>query len=314
MATVPDLQVIYRRKDDILFGWSPLKKSEAKYYNLYSSSSSGGAYTIVKSKIPNEVDKTVYRGKVVTIVKDTDIPIPENKNIPPIQGGVVTGVNYWFKLTFVDQSNVESSLASSDAIVVRPHYVEPFFENEDEVKNNHNMIWIPERHRWEKMLGDEDGNLKVDAEINIDEINLGNVKVAARPDGTTLEYILVDSNRKVIVRLDPNSIDRVDDYEETSGVVPNSETTILTYTNTLAYFVEKIVCSGTSDAIFKLKVDGSSTRTLRNSWNDRNVTFDFSTIARKIPANSVVTITAEHSEIRNQDFEANLSGFTFTIV
>jgi len=312
MAIVPDLQVLYRRKDDILFGWQPLKKSEAKYYNLYSSSTSGGAYTIVKTKIPNEVDKSVYRGKVVCIVKDADIPIPENKNVPPEQGGVVVGVNYWFKLTFVDQSDVESNLASSDAIVVRPHYVEPFFENEDEVKNNHNMLWIPERHRWEKMLGDPDGKLKVDAEINVEEITLGDVKVAARDDNTTLEYLLVDNNRRLIVRPDPNGITRISDYKETT-VVPNTETTILTFTNGLDYFIEKIVCSGTSDGVFKLKIDGSTKRTLRNSWNDRNVTFDYSTIARKISTSSTTTITVEHSEIRNQDFESSLEGFTYTL-
>lgn len=312
MATVPILQVLYRRADDIMFGWQPLLRTEAKGYNLYSSSSDTGSYTLVKSNILNEKDKQ-YK-KVIVIVKDAEIPIPENFNIPPIQGGVVRGTTWWFKLTYIDQTNTESSLAASPAIVVRPDGVEPFFENENEVQNNHGFAWVEERHRWEKLVLTEDGKLKVDAVVNIGDITVENVKIAARPDGTTLEYILVDSERKVIVRTDPNSIDRIEDYEEKIGVVPNTETIILTYTNSLEHFIEKIVCSGTSDAIFKLKVDGSTIRTLRNSWNDRNVTFDFSTIQRKLAANAVITVTAKHSEIHNQDYESNLIGFTFTIV
>lgn len=311
--SLPVLQVLYRRKDDIMFGWKPLAKSVAKYYNIYSSSSSTGPFTLVKTKIPNEVDKTIYRGKVVSLIKDSQIPIPKNENIPPIQGGVVSGVEWWFKLTYVDLSNVESNLANSDPIVVRPHYEEPFFENENEVQNSHNFGWVDSRHRWEKLRVNDDGELIVDADVNIDNITLGNVKVAAREDNTTLEWILVDDNRKVIVRPDPNSISRIRDYEETLNIVKNSETTILTYTNSVAYFIEKIVCSGTGDAVFKMKIDGTTIETKRNSWNRRNITFDFSTIAAKIPATSIVTVTAKHFEKHTHDFECSLRGFTFSI-
>ena len=314
MPTVPTLQVLYRRRDDIMFGWKPLKNTEAKYYNLYASPTSAGAYTLVKSKILNQVDESVYKGKVISLIKDADVPIPSNPSYPPEQGGVVLhSTRYYFKLTFVDLSNVESNLASSPAILVHPPNVEPFFENEDEVKNNHNMAWVESRKRWEKMQLSDDGDLKVEADINIDTVNLGNVKVAARPDGTTLEYIFVDDNRKLVIRSDPNSIDRISDYEEKTSVPKNIETTILTYTNTLAYFLEKIVCSGTCDALFKLKIDGTTTRSLRNSWNNRNVTFDYSTIAKKIPPNAIITITVIHVEPNNHNFESNLEGFTFTI-
>lgn len=313
MAIVSTLQVLYRRKDDILFGWNPLKKSEAKSYNIYSSSASGGPFTLVKSKIQNEVDRTDYRGKVVCLIKDSEIPIPENFNIPPVQGGEVRGTTWWFKLTFVDLNNIESNIAISPAIVVRPANVEPFFENENEVQNDHNFGWVDSRHRWEKFLLNDNGELKVDAVVNIDEITLGNVKVAARPDGTTLEYIFVDNNRKLVVRIDPNSISRVDDYETKLNVVKNIETIILTYTNVSPFFVEKIVCGGTGDAVFNFKIDGSTRQTRRTSWNRRDITFDFSTIARKVPGSSTVTITAKHSEKNNQNFEASLNGFTFTI-
>lgn len=315
MPTVPNLQVLYRRNGDIMFGWKPLKRNQAKYYKLYASATATGAYTLVQDKIPNEVDKTVYRGKVVYQVKDSDIPILPNPQYPSEQGGVVPHTTrYYFKLTFVDPTSTESSIASSPATLVLPPQIEPFFENEDEVKNNHNMVWVEERKRWEKMRANEDGELVVDANVTVGDITVENIKVAARPDGTTLEYILVDSERKVIVRPDPNSVSRISDYEETTAIQRNTETIILTYTNASDYFVEKVVCSGTGDGKYKLKIDGTTARTLRNAWNDRNVTFDYTDIHKKIPANSIVTITVEHNEPNTHSYEANLEGYTFSIV
>jgi hypothetical protein len=313
MTTAPILQVLYRRKGDILFGWKPLLRTEAKSYNIYSSATSGGAYTLLKSNIPNEVDKTIYRGKVVCCVKDTDIPIPPGEFIDVPRGGLVQGTNFYFKLTFIDLTNVESNLALSDAILVRPAQIEPFFENESEERNNHNFGWVESRKRWERFNITDDGKLSVDAVVNIGEITIGNVKVAARPDGTTVEYILVDNQRELIVRVDPNSISRIQSYGETLGIVKNIETTVFTYTNASSFFIEKVVCTGTGDAIFKFKIDGNPYQTLRSSWNNRNVSFDFSTIARKITAGSVVTVTAKHNESQLLDFESSLIGFTFTI-
>lgn len=288
MPSVPDLQVLYRRREDILFGWKPLKRSEAKSYNLYAASSSGGAYSLVKSNILNEIDKSVYRGKVVVYVKDADIPIPLNKSIPPEIGGVVDGTNYWFKLTFVDPSNVESNIASSPAIIVRPWNEEPFFENENEVQNDHLYAWVKSRRRWEKVLLNDDGKLVVDAEFT-GTITVGDVKI------------------------DPNSVERFSDYEETTNIAKNIETTILTYTKAEDYFIEKVVCSGTADGVYKLKVDGTTERTIRTAWNDRNATFDYSTWAKIISSGSTVTITVTHTERDNQNFEASLEGYVSNI-
>jgi hypothetical protein len=300
MPLVPALQILFRRKDDILFGWNVIPKTQVKSYNLYSCATSAGAYSLVKKIVNARDTNTPYKGKTVAFVKDSDIPIPSQ-------------TNYWFKLTIIDSANVESNINDSTAIVVYPQNVEPFFENEDEIRNTHNMAWIESRHRWEKILLTDDGRLKTDAIVNIDEIQLGNVKVAQKPDGTTLDYMLIDDNRKLIVRQDPDSISRIAAYNEISNIVKNVESVLLTYTNIVAYFVEKIVCSGTADAVFKMKIDGNTVRTIRNAWNDRNAIFDFSSIAKKIPAGSTITITIEHTEKTNHKFEASLEGFTFTI-
>jgi len=125
--------------------------------------------------------------------------------------------------------------------------------------------------------------------------------------------MLVDNDRKLVVRVDPNSISRVNDYEEHVGIAKNVETTILTYTNAAEFFIEKVTCTGTGDAVYKFKINGTTHQTLRSSWNNRNMTFDFSTIARKIPAGAIVTVTANHVENKLLDFESSLIGFTFTI-
>jgi len=300
MPSVPTVSVLFRRKDDILFGWPQLPTSQCQYYKLYSCATSAGAYVFLKN-VPNSKDIAYgYKGKIVVYVKNVEIPIP------PL-------VRYYFKLTFVDLANIESNIALSSPIEVFPDQVEPFWENEDEPRNNHNFGWVEPRQRWEKVQLDANGRLITDAIVNIDNIQLGNVKVAQKPDNVTLDYMLIDNNRKLIVRTDPESIARIAQYIETPNVVKNVETTILSYVNAAPYFVEKAVCSGTSDAVFKLKIAGTTIRTLRNAWNDRNTTFDYSTIARRIPAASTVTITALHAEKVVQNFEASLEGFTFTI-
>jgi len=314
-TTVPILQVLYRRKNDIRFGWKPLPAKDAKSFNLYAGSSETGPFTLLKSNIPNIVNKGDYKGKVTIVIKDEDIPIPENLNVPPLQGGVVRGTKYYFKLTFVDKSSIESNIANSDPIVVWPHGVEPFFENENEVQNEHLFGWVPERHRWEKILLTDDGKLITDADVTVDvgNITLSNVKVAARTDGTTLEYLLVDDLRKLIIRQDPFSNTPLSDYEETAAVARNVETTIFTYSNISKYKIKEIICSGTGDAVFKLKVGGTTIRTLRSSWNDRNQKFEFGIDGREIPAGMTITVTAEHDEPNPQKFEASFEGFKFSI-
>jgi len=291
----PTVSVLYRRKDDILFGWPQLPTSQCKYYKLYYCPTLAGIYVFLKD-VPNIKDTAAgYKTKVITYVKDSDIPIP------PL-------VRYYFKLTFIDIANIESNIALSLPIEVFPPQVEPFWENEDEPRNNHNFGWTETRQRWEKLTITDDGKLRVDVTATI-----GDVKVAQKPDNVTLDYIFIDNNRKLVIRTDPESISRIAQYTETPNVVKNVETQILTYVNALPYFVEKVVCSGTSDAVFKLKIAGTTIRTLRNAWNDRNTTFDYSTIARRIPAASIITLTATHAEKVAQNFEASLEGFTFTI-
>lgn len=299
MPTAPKIQILYRRNGDMQFGWNHLPSTDAKSYNVYQCSTVSGAYVFLKS-VTNHID--VRLKKIICNIKDSDVPIPD-----PI-------LNTWyFKITYVSPLGVESDINLSLPCVVYPHNIEWYWENEDEPKNNHNFGWVESRKRWEKLRLTDDGKLDVNASVNIDTIQLGNVKVAQKPDNITLDYILIDNNRETIVRVDPNSIARLAAYNEILNINRNVESTVLSYTNASPFFVEKISCSGSADAIFKLKIDGTVTRILRNAWNDRNITFDFSTISKKFSAGSVVSITATHNEKAVQRFESSLEGFTFTI-
>lgn len=297
MPLAPKVQVLYRRNGDIAFGWLPLESSEAKSYNLYSSSTPVGVYALLKSGIPNRVDKN-YRNKVVVFVKDIDVPIPAN-------------VRYYFKITFVDLSNIESNINLSPVTTIYPPTVDYHFEGEQQEANNHNFGWVEQNQRWEKLLLTADGKLMVDATVDIGSITIGNVKIAQRPDNATLEYVLVDNNRRVVVSQDPSIYNRVRDYEEKTTVLPHVETIVLTYTNAQAYYLEKIVCTGTADAKFKLKLNGSTFAVLRNSWNNRNVTFDYSDKSLYCSAGTTITVTVLHTEKISQDYETTLTGFTY---
>lgn len=293
---VPQLQVLYRRNGDIFFGWLPLNKSEAKTYNLYSSATPAGVYTLFKSGIPNVVDKT-YKGKVCALVKDIDVPIPLNSR-------------YYFKLTAVDTSNVESNINLSPFATIYPPTVDPHHEGEAEEANTHNYGWVEQNQRWEKFLLTPDGKLSVDANVSIGDITLENVKVAALSDNVTLQYLLVDDNRRLIVKQDPTSINRFRSYSEAANIT-TVETIVYTYTNAEIFYVEKILCTGTADALFRLKIDGTTISALRNSWNNRNVVFDFSDKSLQCLASSTITVTVQHNEVSNQTYQTSLFGFTY---
>jgi len=300
MATVPTLQVLYRRASDILFGWKPLPPAEAAYFNLYASDTEGGTYRLIRSKIANQTDKK-YRTKVVATIKDAEIGLSTTP--PPV-------VDYWFKLTFVDRIGSESALGDSTPKKVLPAGIEPSFENEQEDKNNHNFAWNDSRKRWEKVLVDDDGKLVVDAQVDIGSITLGNVKVAARSDNTTVEYLLVRDDRVLYVKpLDEFTTITAYDFDT---IAASSETTILSHNEGSLFYLTKVICTGEADAIYRLKIGSTIISVERSSWNNRNVKFEFGVKGIEIGGGSTVNVTAEHEESSNQKYEISLMGYKYT--
>jgi len=261
MAYAPRPQILYRRNGDIFFGWAPLSRTEAKSYNLYSSATSAGVYSFLSS-IPNIIDKN-YQNKVCVLIKDAEIPIPAN-------------VKYYFKLTYIDLSNVESNINLSAIIAVYPFGVNPNYEGEQRDLNSHIFAWEETDQHWEKLLINSEGRLKAD------------------------------------VVIDPLSINRINDYEEALNIAPGVETEILSYTNAQSYYLEKIACSSTADALFKLKINGLTINTLRNSWANRNIFFDYSDKSFYCAPATIVSIAVYHTEVNNQNYETSLFGYITT--
>jgi hypothetical protein len=297
MSSAPKAQILYRRSNDLLFGWTPLSKIEAKSYNLYACLTFTGVYVPVKINILNDTDKN-YK-KIVVYIKDSDIPIP------PL-------VRYYFKLTFVSPANIESDIALSAITTVYPPVVDPHFENEAEEANNHNYAWVEENQRWEKVLLTPDGKLKTDANVVIGDITLSDIQIATLPDEITKVYIITDTHKRTVVNVDPTVYSRLQKFEEHVDIATDLETTILTFTNIQQFFVNKIVCSGTADAIFKFKISNITNQVMRNSWNNRNIVFDFTDKSLLIPAGSTITITVKHQEKLAQNFEVSIYSFTYS--
>ena len=296
MNNTLQMSVLYRRTGDISFGWNSLDKTLATSYNLYSSPAIAGPYTFVKS-IKNNVDKNLK--KVAALVKDTDVPLPSN-------------VRYYFKLTLVSPLNVESNISDSPVTIVFPPDIHPFWENEAEEANSHNYAWVEENQRWEKLVQTPDGKLKVDASVTIGSITLSDIQIATLPDNVTKVYLLADSERRTVVSVDPNVYSRLQSFEEHTAIATNVETTILTLTNASQYFVSKIACTGTADGVFKFKINNIVSQVLRNSWNNRNIEFNFIDKDLLIPAGSTVTVSVTHKEKLVQDFECSIFGFTYS--
>lgn len=289
--SIPQAQVLYRRAEDILLGWSQLSKSDAKTYNLYACSTPTGVYVLLKNGIPNVVDKN-YKSKVIVFVEDSDVPIPSN-------------TKYYFKVTYVSPFGIESDINLSQYTTVYPAGVAPSFEGEWKEANGHIFGWSDDRLRWEKLLIKEDGKLLVDAEITNSDS-----KVAALEDDTTLKYLLVDNSRRLVVKQDPTYINRINSYSEMNNIVGGLETTIFTYTNPIVFYIENILCTGTADTLFRLKVSGTTIASLRNNWSNRNINFDFNKSIR-CNAGVTVSITAYHSELANQSYATSFFGYLY---
>ncbi|MDD5650245.1 MAG: hypothetical protein PHF86_07515 [Candidatus Nanoarchaeia archaeon] len=182
---------------------------------------------------------------------------------------------YYFKLTYVNLFDIESDISLSVVTTVYPPHVNFHYEGEASEANNHNFAWSETNQRWEKTLISADGKIEV------------------------------------VTSEGPSTIQCFNSYNESLDVVYNVETTILSYTNSKEYYLHKIVCSGTADAVFYVKINSSIIETLRNSWNNRNVVFDFSEKSFCCNSDDIVTVTALHKEINSQDYNVSLFGHTF---
>jgi len=141
MPTV-DPQVLYRRSlksdNETLFGWKSLPKSTASYYKLYESTNADGPFLLLKDNILNQRSTdNAYKGKVLTRILDSQVPIAINED-------------HYFKVTYVDNSSVESSLADAPVKIVHPPQIDWDNSGQDTDNYVYNHCYDEERHRWVK--------------------------------------------------------------------------------------------------------------------------------------------------------------------
>jgi hypothetical protein len=95
-------------------------------------------------------------------------------------------------------------------------------------------------------------------------------------------------------------------YGEISGIAASTETTVVSKTITAGFKgrLKNAWATGSSCAVFKLKVNGSTVGTRRINWCDRNAEWVYKDL--ELSAGDVIIITAEHTESATQEFEADL--------
>lgn len=308
-------QLINRGLNDFVLGWTPLPRTHALSYNLYRSSSESGPYTLFRSDIGNNPTKaSLGRGKIIASIMNNEIPI-------------IGIMNVYFKLTLVDANGVESDLADSIPTKVDVDGVSTLYEGEDSNRNAHGYGWDETNRRWMKLMSSPTGLLKVDIGSGTINANISNIKVAARADNLTEEYLLVTNDRKLVVSMtdaiDANVDHSVAIYEPTSNVVDSAEnvlisplvvSSILSHTALIDFKLMNATATGTADGIYRLMLNGVMISKKRTSWTSRNADFNFERQGINIAVGDVIDITVEHEESQDKTFDASIVGVAAVII
>jgi hypothetical protein len=121
-----------------MFGWNALPNTQAKSYKLYHSSGIDGPYLLLKDNIRNDpVNDSPYKGKILVLVLDSEISIQ-------------SGSDHYFKLTYIDTGDTESSLDDSEAKIIHPPQIDWTDHGQDTDNYVCNFCWDEVNHRWLK--------------------------------------------------------------------------------------------------------------------------------------------------------------------
>jgi hypothetical protein len=101
---IPNINVWSVDSDYIILVWKVQDRDTIKSYNLYGCATSGGVYTLVEGSVPN-VAHPMSPNSVMVKISRSSISLAAD-------------APYFFKITSVDMSGVESNIASSEFISV----------------------------------------------------------------------------------------------------------------------------------------------------------------------------------------------------
>lgn len=136
-----ELQVLFRRglrtDSEIMFGWKALPSSICKSYKLYHSATIDDTFVFLKDIVNQPSTESPYKGKILLQVLDSQIPIPPR-------------ADHYFKLTYVDKSDVESDINTTPVKVVHPPQIDWIDLGQDTDNYVYNFCWDEVNHRWVK--------------------------------------------------------------------------------------------------------------------------------------------------------------------
>lgn len=95
-------------------------------------------------------------------------------------------------------------------------------------------------------------------------------------------------------------------FNEVTAVSSNTETTIisLVVSPAMESYITSVFATGSSDGVYRLKIDGVTSAIRRTAWTERNAEFKFNSL--RLIAGQTLTVTVIHNELPDQDFSTDI--------
>jgi len=153
------IEPLYKDTEKIVFGWNPEPVTVTGYKVYVGLSSSASSLTYLatvgptRSQSPSTVGKVVYESLIGDV--QTALSIPTTWNF--------SNRVFYYAITYLDASGVESSIADSRVVMVPPTGILGKEMKEDPTINRHLYVFSDDRQRWVKMAGSSGGAVAVDS-------------------------------------------------------------------------------------------------------------------------------------------------------
>lgn len=163
----------------------------------------------------------------------------------------------------------------------------------------------------------DDGRLRVDAEVTIQSVELDvnidaeggdTVGMYGYRDGIESEPRRVNTNNDGALRIVPGfSRDMVNEFSELA--LPSGENTVFTWTVPATGFFHliKLGAEGDTEGVFRVKKNGVTKAKKRNTWMNRDVNFNYD-YGMGLEQGDILEVTVEHQEQTDQTFSAWIYG------
>jgi hypothetical protein len=97
-------------------------------------------------------------------------------------------------------------------------------------------------------------------------------------------------------------------FDELAAIPVGTETSLVTYVASADYRLKRVEVTGSADAIFACKINGTTISKKRNNWCDRNIVFDFKNLGLEIASGDVITLAVVSYGDSASPFEGTIYG------